>query len=261
MSTPITWVAAVLAGLAVFMIASPRRSGLSERLEPYLSGSEMLSRASGPGLSRFLPVMPWVVVGVFIGVLLAQGDLFIAGPGRSLPALAALGGAAGWFAWSAHRSTLRQRRSDSLRFELPVITDAVAMQIVSGESVSTAISNVCDAATGVATDELKAALQATDGDKSLHEALIDASRSSAHADGRRLYETLSHAHEAGGRLGESLASLSADFRASIERDLTAEGGKRAIASYGPILALMVPTALLFLLYPTLLGLRALSGAP
>ena len=47
--------------------------------------------------------------------------------------------------------------------------------------------------------------------------------------------------------------------AGIEMDLTAEGGKRAIATYGPILALMVPTVLLFLSYPTLLGLRALSG--
>lgn len=261
MSALTVWVAAILAGLSVFMIASRRRSGLAQRLEPYLSESEVAPRAGARDLSHLASVAPWVIVGVLIGVLLAQGDLFIAGPGRSLPALAVLGGAAGWLAWSAHRSTLRQRRADSLRFELPVITDAVAMQIVSGESVSTAIFNVCDATTGVATDELNAALQATDGNRSLQEALIDASRSSAHADGRRLYETLSHAHEAGGRLGESLANLSADFRASIERDLTAEGGKRAIASYGPVLALMVPTALLFLLYPTLLGLEALSGAP
>ena len=104
-------------------------------------------------------------------------------------------------------------------------------------------------------------LAATDRDKSLPEALVDASRSSAHPDGRRLYETLSHAHLAGGRLGDALVRLASDFRASIERDLTAEGGRRAITSYGPILVLMVPTALLFLLYPTLLGLRALSGAP
>ena len=261
MSVPIVWVAPVLAGLAVFTIATRRPSGLSERLEPYLSESEAPSIVDVSLPSRLLPVAPWVAVGVFVGVLLAQGDLFIAGPGRSIPALAALGGAAGWLAWSAHRSTLRQRRADSLRFELPVITDAVAMQIVSGESVSTAISNVCDATTGVATDELSKALVTMDGDKSLQEALMDASRSSAHPDGRRLYETLSHAHEAGGRLGESLTNLSADFRASIERDLIAEGGKRAISSYGPILALMVPTALLFLLYPTLLGLKALSGAP
>lgn len=261
MSPPLTWIAAVLAGLAVFLIATHRRTGLSERLERYLTVPEAADDRPARPFARLIPAAPWVVGGVFIGVLLAQGDLFIAGPGRSVPALAMLGGAAGWFAWSAHGSNERQRRSDRLRFELPVVTDALAMQVVSGESISTAIGNVCDTTTGVASDEMRAALRSTEGDKSLSEALVDASRSSAHPDGRRLYESLSHAHQAGGRLGESLAGLSADFRASIERDLTAEGGKRAITSYGPILALMVPTALLFLLYPTLLGLKALSGAP
>jgi Flp pilus assembly protein TadB len=142
-----------------------------------------------------------------------------------------------------------------------VVADALAMQIVSGESVSTATGRVASSTTGVASDELDAALFEAEHERSFPEALVEAGKSSAHADGRRLYETLAHAHMAGGRLSESLTNLSADFRASLERDLMSEGGKRAIASYGPILALMVPTALLFLLYPTLLGLRALSGAP
>lgn len=261
MSPVIAWIAAALAGSATFLLVTRHRTGLADRLDPYLTTSAEVGDEPAARFAGLAPAAPWVAGGVFIGVLLAQGDLFIAGPGRSVPALAALGGAAGWFAWSAHKSTQQQRRSDRLRFELPVVTDALTMQIVSGESVATAIGNVCNTTTGVASAEMRAVLAATDQDKSLPEALVDASRSSAHPDGRRLYETLSHAHQAGGRLGDSLASLASDFRASIERDLTAEGGKRAITSYGPILALMVPTALLFLLYPTLLGLKALSGAP
>ena len=81
MSVPIVWVAAVLAGLAVFTIATRRPSGLSERLEPYLSESEAPSVVDVSLRSRLLPIAPWVAVGVFVGVLLAQGDLFIAGPG------------------------------------------------------------------------------------------------------------------------------------------------------------------------------------
>lgn len=261
MSPLIAWIAAVLAGLGTFLVVTRRRTGLAERLGPYLTASPDADEHPSRRFGGLMPAAPWVAGGVFVGVLLAQGDLFITGPGRSLPALAVLGGAAGWIVWSARRSTQQQRRSDRLRFELPVVTDALTMQIVSGESVATAIGNVCQTTTGVASDEMRAILTATDHDKSLPEALVDASRSSAHPDGRRLYEMLAHAHQAGGRLGDSLASLATDFRASIERDLTAEGGKRAITSYGPILALMVPTALLFLLYPTLLGLKALSGAP
>ncbi len=39
------------------------------------------------------------------------------------------------------------------------------------------------------------------------------------------------------------------------------GGRRALTTYGPVLALMVPVTLLFLLYPTLVGLRSLAGDP
>ena len=69
---------------------------------------------------------------------------------------------------------------------------------------------------------------------------------------------MANAHGTGGRLAETLADLAADYRATLARDLTAEGGRRALSTYGPILALMVPVALLFLMYPTLVGLRQLS---
>ena len=46
---------------------------------------------------------------------------------------------------------------------------------------------------------------------------------------------------------------------ALERDITEQGGKKAVAAYGPVLALMVPTALAFLLYPTLVGLQGLAG--
>lgn len=73
-----------------------------------------------------------------------------------------------------------------------------------------------------------------------------------------MYDLLGHAHRTGGRLADALADLAVDYRASLARDLTAEGGRRALAAYGPILALMVPVTLLFLMYPTLAGLGALS---
>ena len=257
-----TWIAATVMAAGVFVLVSARRSNrLSDRIGRYLVPEESRDRETRPVLTTYVPAVPWVVSGAFAGALFAQGDLFLAGPGRSVPALTVLGGTAGWILWSARRSTLSQRRARQLRFELPVLADALAMQIVSGESVSTATEHVAMSTTGVASDELDAALLEAEHERSFPEALVEAGKSSAHADGRRLYETLAHAHTAGGRLSESLTNLSADFRASLERDLTSEGGKRAIASYGPILALMVPTALLFLLYPTLLGLRALSGAP
>ena len=65
----------------------------------------------------------------------------------------------------------------------------------------------------------------------------------------------------GGRLADALTGLAADYRAGLERELVAEGGRRALSTYGPILALMIPVTLLFLMYPTLAGLRELSAGP
>jgi pilus assembly protein TadC len=160
-----------------------------------------------------------------------------------------------------HETNTRERRARRLRYELPVIVDALSLHVVAGDSISGAIRSVVNETHGVASQEMSAVLDAHDAGIGLSEALADGSAVTAHSDATRLYETLSHAHATGGRLADALGDLAIDYRAGLERDLVSEGGKRAIATYGPVLVLMVPTALLFLIYPTLLGLRALSGAP
>jgi Flp pilus assembly protein TadB len=160
-----------------------------------------------------------------------------------------------------HETNIRERRAKRLQYELPVIADAMSLHVVAGESINGAIRSIVDETEGVAAQELAAVVEAQESGMGLPEALGDASRHTAHRDATRLYETLSHAHTTGGRLAEALGDLAVDYRAGLERDLMSEGGKRAIATYGPVLVLMVPTALIFLIYPTLLGLRALSGAP
>lgn len=248
-------------GAAIVVVAPPRRR-MVERIRTYLTPvQEERNVATARRTIRVSRGILWMAIGAFVGLLVAQGDLFLSGPGRSVPALVALGGAAGWFAFSAHRSTIAERRSRRFRFELPVITDTLALQIVSGESVATSIANVSRDIKGVAAEELSAVLGRLEEGMALPESLIVAARATAHPDGARLYEVLAHAHTVGGRLGVALSELATDFRAALERDITAEGGRKAITAYGPVLALMVPTALAFLLYPTLLGLRALSGAP
>ena len=254
-------VAAVLAAVAVYALVSGGvRTSMAEVLGRYL----MPEQAEHQPARRSIHAGPWavsVVVGGFVGVLASQGDLFISGTGRSAPPLALLGGLAGYFVWSFRRTNAKDRTARNLRFELPIVADAIALHVVAGDSVSYSIRSVTRDMTGVAVGELSAVLDRQDEGAGLAESLQAAGDLTAHPDARRLYDLLAHAHESGGRLAEMLAELAVDLRAGIERDLTAEGGRRAVATYGPVLALMVPTALLFLLYPTLLGLRALSGTP
>ncbi len=271
-------VSAAMAGLGLFLIVAGRRSGaLVERVAVYLRRTR--DDHASPPAPHAVPVefrhagVPWttrvararrsaaIAGGAFVGVLMAQGDLFLAGPGRSLPGLAALGGATGALGFSMWLTRRRERRAELLRHELPVVADTIALHVVAGESVATALGMLTGSASGVCVDELDDALAHYQRGASLPEALAEAARETVQPDAARLYTLLGNAHETGGRLADALAELAADYRAGLARELTAEGGRRALAVYGPILALMIPVALLFLIYPTLTGLGELSRGP
>ena len=256
---------AVAAGVATWLIASGPRRGITHRVGVYLRPPARAEEA-GPPPGRDEPgLLPARIAagaaGAIVGVLMAQGDLFLAGTTRPWPILAALGAAAGVLMLNMRRSTDRQRRSRRLRFELPSVADAIALHVIAGESVATALERYCDNSSGVAADELHKALDAHRSGVALADALRTAGKTTGHADATRLYSLLGQAHVTGGRLADALTDLARDLRAGLERDVSAEGGRRALASYGPVLALMVPVALLFLLYPTLVGLRELAGGP
>ena len=265
----------IAAGILLIAIAG-RTTNLSERVGRYLrpvpptieSDLDAIGQtpAADAGLdwSRgeiLLRRSAAAAAGGIIGALVSQGDLFVEGPGRAVLPLAVLGAATGWLVFGMWISTRRDRRARRLRFELPIVTDALALHVIAGESVTTAIRRYVDESTGVAAEELQTALDEVEGGRGVSDSLQRNTRRTADAEGARLYTLLAHAHDTGGRLADALGELGTDFRAALARDLTAEGGRRALTTYGPVLALMVPVTLLFLLYPTLVGLRSLAGDP
>lgn len=257
---------AMLAGAAAFLAVSlPKARPIVARVGDYLRPAELGQPQAHPlgGLLRSLSPDRLVAAagGALVGVLLAQGDLFLQGPGRASLPLALLGAAAGWLLLGMYRSTRAQQRSRRLRLELPVVADSLALHVIAGESVGTAIDYFVGSAHGVASEEFAAVLDAHRDGASLAEALQSAGRTTADDEAQRLFALLAHAHDTGGRLADALTDLSADYRSALARDLTAEGGRRALATYGPVLIFMVPVTLLFLLYPTLAGLRSLAGGP
>jgi len=269
-------IALALAAGIFLIVTSGRPAGLSERVAIYLRPAPPLdqqqrckpnrSPVADAGLAWSKPEVmarrtAAAAVGAVVGVLVAQGDLFIEGPGRSMLPLAALGTAAGWLLFGMWLSTKRERRARRLRFELPIVTDAISLHIIAGESVESSLQRFTEQSSGVASDEIEDALAGVSSGCGLAEALQRSVHRTADPEAGRLYTLLAHAHDTGGRLAEALGDLGTDYRAALARDVTAEGGRRALATYGPVLALMVPVTLLFLLYPTLAGLRSLAGGP
>ncbi|OFW64039.1 MAG: hypothetical protein A2135_11510 [Actinobacteria bacterium RBG_16_67_15] len=194
------------------------------------------------------------------GAIWGAGAGLLAGtvsPGRTAP-LTVLGVLGGALIARAAASTRIERRSRHLSQELPTVADTLALYVLAGESVVGAIRRLMSACRGVAASELAAAVSDPEG---LEAGLRAAASGSCLLDAARLYELLGHAHRTGGRLAESLTELAADYRAALTVGLTAEGGRRALAAYGPILAFMIPVTLVFLMYPTLTGLSALASTP
>lgn len=268
--------ALVLAAGVLLIVIAGRTTNLSERVGRYLRPAppsmetdqdpidESPVAAAGLDWSRseiLLRRCATAAAGGIVGALVSQGDLFVEGPGRAVLPLAALGAATGWLVFGMWVSTRRDRRARRLRFELPIVTDALSLHVIAGESVATAIRRYVDESTGVASEELGVAVDEVEEGRGISEALQRNTRRTADPEGARLYTLLAHAHDTGGRLADALGDLGADYRAALARDLTAEGGRRALTTYGPVLALMVPVTLLFLLYPTLVGLRSLAGDP
>lgn len=235
---------ALLVAIAVFLLVLATRPGVMA-VGQYL-GSPPIERRRRCGL----PSPGSAASGAAFGVVAAMA----LDPTKtvSLGVIGVLGGA---LVGRAVLSTSRKRRAVRLGQELPTVADTIALHVLAGESVSTAIARFVAVSHGVAADEFGEVLAA---DAGLEESLRRAARDTVHSEAARLYDLLGHAHRTGGGLSDALTALAADYRASITRDLTAEGGRRALTTYGPILALMVPVTLLFLMYPTLAGLNALS---
>ncbi len=268
--------AAILAASAAFLlVVGPRPATLLERVGSYLRlAPERPSPDPGLPPNRLGQAgLSWTATeararavaagaaGAFVGILAAQGDLFLTGPNRSTPALVVAGAAAGALGFRMWITSRRERRAAVLRQELPGVADTLALLVLAGESVASALERLSANMEGIAAAELGDALDGYRSGDTLPEALARAARQSAHLEAGRLYHLLANAHQTGGRLSQALGELAVDYRASLARDLTAEGGRRALAVYGPILGLMIPTTILFLMYPTLVGLRRLAGGP
>lgn len=238
----------VLVGLAVFCgVLAVRPPSMTNVLGRYVADADEPRTVHD---RSWMAALPSAGVGLAIGSVLVPGGITTG---------AVVGLAAGFWLGRLHASARRRRRGDRLGLELPTVADMCALHILSGESVVGSIRRFTTEADGVAAEEMTDILDAVERGTGFPEAAREAARCSAHRDAGRLYELLAQAHRSGARLIDSLEMFASDRRAAIERELTAEGGRRALTGYGPILGLMIPTTLLFLMYPTLAGLDALAA--
>jgi tight adherence protein C len=179
------------------------------------------------------------------------------GVGGRLPSsllLLALAASAGVIARDQALTRNVKRRLDHLRAELPTVIEMLAMTVGAGSSLAAALERVSNAGHGVVAGELSRVLDDTRVGLALVPALQRmASRNELNEMGR-FVDAVVVAVERGTPLADVLSSQAADAREAGRRALIEAGGRKEIGMMIPVVFLVLPLSVLFVLFPGFYGL-------
>lgn len=281
-------------GLALLVTGLPPmwRIGLTERVEPYLNGLggrpvRRLPSAhpgAGPGLQRLqatiAPLLPdagpllvnrltvsgtGMTVGTFRfeQLMWATGGacssacvaVLMSGSGAvSILVAGILGGASGAVARERWLSKQIAQRRERVRQEMPVALDLLTLAILAGESVPAAFARVASLLDGEVGRALRHVVGSMRAGTSVPAAIEEFATLLPHPSAARLADCLAVAMERGAPLAETLRAQADDLREGRRRDLLEMGGRKEIAMLVPIIFLILPTIVAFVLLPGLVSL-------
>jgi tight adherence protein C len=283
----------LLAGLGLLLALSrvPRRPTLASRVEPWLRETTP-SPVAAPGLVRPALARLAVRVDEVLGgsaavrrrlvlaggtttledfrmqqVLSGAGGLAVGAgllalrsatgigpaplPGLALTLGLTVGGVLGR-EWHLGRQV--RQRAERISAELPVVAELLALAVAAGEGFGGALERVARLAHGDLGDELRRSLADTRAGAGLVEALAGVGARTGVEAVARFTDGASTALERGTPLAEVLRAQAADAREAQRRALLEAGGRKEVAMLAPVVFLIMPTVVLFAVYPALTGL-------
>lgn len=150
------------------------------------------------------------------------------------------------------------RRERRMLAELPAIAELLALAVTAGEGPAGALERVCRTSTGDLAAELRRALHDARAGASLVPALDGVAARTSLPELARFVDGVAIAVERGTPLADVLRAQAVDVREAGRRRLLEEGGRREIAMLVPVVFLILPTTVVFALYPGFHGLRILT---
>jgi tight adherence protein C len=183
-----------------------------------------------------------VTVGGAVGLVLLSGN----GPALGLAALGFLVGATRRRGW-VDRAI--EERSERARIELYTVNQLLAMRTRVGGGVVQAVQMVTERGEGVVVADLRDAMRLHRSGLSVADAFRHMAEITPESYAARTYRLLAGAEDRGTDLGQALLALSADVREARRDALRRQATKRRAAMLIPIIALMAPVMLLFIVAP------------
>lgn len=202
----------------------------------------------------------WGLGGFFVGLVMA---VLAAASGRSLSlpmVLIAAGsfGVCGVLMRDRKLDRILNTRRIAMLAELPTVADLVCLAVTAGESLRGAIELVATEGQGPLAGELRAVLRDTRSGRPIADALSERSQRAGLAPFTRFSDSVLAASERGMPLAESLRALSSDVRDSQKYDVIESAGRKQITMLVPVVALILPVAIVFAFFPGLIAIRMLA---
>jgi len=182
------------------------------------------------------------------GTGVAAGFLLV-GSAVVVLVLGLLGFVVGATRWRARLDKGTALRRERLRVELYTVNQLLAMHIKTGGGPIQATQRIVARGSGVVVEELAEVLRLIAGGMPPQEAFSRAAALTAEDQAARTYELLAAGTERGADVGAALLAFSEDIRDERREDLKKAATRRRAAMLVPIIALLAPVMLLFILAP------------
>jgi tight adherence protein C len=166
-----------------------------------------------------------------------------------------LGGLAGLLARDRRLTTQVRRHGESVRSELPTIVEMLAMTVAAGSGLTAAMERVSLIGSGAVALELQRVLADVRMGLPLVPALRHIADRSESTELCRFVDAVIVSVERGTPLADVLVAQAADSREAMRQALIESGGRKEIGMMVPIVFLVLPLSVVFVLFPGFYGLQ------
>lgn len=243
-------------------LAAPFAARGRALLDEVLGGSDRINaqlRQSGSTtrLERFrAEQLTWGLVAAGLGL----GTGLLLGATRGIPVLAQillplLLGCAGVFLRDQALGRAAQRRHRRIASEFPTVVEFLSLSLSAGEGIFDSLRRVASVSTGELAKEFARVVHHVNTGVSLADALHEMTRGVRYLPLDRCVEHMISALERGAPLVEVLRAQASDARELGKRDLLESAGRKEVQMLVPLIFLILPTTILFALYPAVFVLR------
>lgn len=175
--------------------------------------------------------------------------LVVFGSAGAALGLAFVGFVVGATRWRGRVDSAIEERSERARIELYTVNQLLAMRTRAGGGVIQAVQLVAERGQGVVAGDLRHVLRLHRGGMGVTAAFRRMAEITPEPYAARTYRLLGGAEERGTDLGKALLALSVDVREARRDTLRRQATKRRAAMLIPIIGIMAPVMLLFIVAP------------